>query len=217
MDRTLFKQSLLSKREVDLSEESAVVRQKELQEAKDRHNLLLAGARREELAAMESGLSRLQSQQQYLQAQLKLLTITSPVAGVVATHRLKEIIGRHVKKGDLLAAVHELETITAEITVSEKDICDVKVGQKVVLKARALPQMSFEGTVTSIAPVATVAQQNAQAGPTVLVMTQLQNRSMLLRPAMSGRAKIYCGERNALDLLLRRLVRYFRVEFWSWW
>ena len=77
--------------------------------------------------------------------------------------------------------------------------------------------MSFEGTVTSIAPVATVAQQNSQAGPTVLVMTQLENRAMLLRPSMSGRAKIYCGERNALELLLRRVVRYFRVEFWSWW
>jgi multidrug resistance efflux pump len=136
---------------------------------------------------------------------------------VIATHRPKEILGHYVQKGDLLAAVHELETITAEITVSEKDICDVKVGQKVVLKARALPRMSFEGTVTSIAPVATVAQQNPQAGPTVLVMTQLENRSMLLRPAMSGRAKIYGGERNALELLLRRVVRYFRVEFWSWW
>lgn len=217
MDRALFKNSLLSKRELDLSEEASVVRQKELQEANDRHHLLLAGARPEEIAAMESGLNRLQSQQQYLQAQLKLLTVTSPVVGVIATHRLKEITGRHVKKGDLLAAVHELQTVTAEITVSEKDICDVKVGQKVVLKARALPRTSFEGTVTSIAPVATVADQNSQAGPTVLVMTQLENSSLLLRPAMSGRAKIYCGERNALELLLRRLVRYFRVEFWSWW
>jgi hypothetical protein len=48
-------------------------------------------------------------------------------------------------------------------------------------------------------------------------MTQLENRGLLLRPAMSGRAKIYCGQGNALNLLCRRFVRYFRVEFWSWW
>jgi multidrug resistance efflux pump len=218
MDAALYQQSLLSKREYELSEEQVSVRQKELQEANQQLNLLLAGARPEEIQALEAELNRSETQRRYLGEQLKLLTVTSPVTGVIATHRLKEKLGLRVAKGDLIAAVDELHTITAEIAVSEKDISDAKVGQKVTLKARALPHTSFEGTVTGIAPVATPpSEKNPQEERTVLVMTQLDNPSLLLRPGMSGRAKIYCGGRNGLDLLLRRFVRYFRVEFWSWW
>jgi hypothetical protein len=34
---------------------------------------------------------------------------------------------------------------------------------------------------------------------------------------MSGYARIYCGKRTALDVLTRRVRRFIRVEFWSWW
>jgi putative peptide zinc metalloprotease protein len=219
LDNQLYELQLLAKRDFEVSEGDVAVKQKELQAANDSLNLLLAGARPEQIAAMEAGLNSLKAQQNYLQSQLKLLTVASPVTGVIATHRIKEELGQHVQKGDLIAAVDELNIVVAEIAVSEKDISAVKVGQKVVLKARALPQTSFEGTVTSIAPVATAPaeKENQQAPRTVLVMTQLENPSLQLHPEMSGRAKIDCGQQNALELVLRRFVRYFRVEFWSWW
>jgi hypothetical protein len=34
---------------------------------------------------------------------------------------------------------------------------------------------------------------------------------------MTGMARISCGKRTFFDLLTRRLARYVRVEFWSWW
>ncbi len=217
MDAALFKERLLSKREYQVSEEEVAVRQKEAEEATEHLKLLLAGARPQEIEALEAALDNLDAQGRYLQEKLRLLTVTSPVTGIIATHRLKEKIGQHVVAGSLIAAVHELEVLTAEIAISEKDICDVKIGQKVVLKARALPQSRFEGTVTRIAPVATASPENPQAPRTIKVMTQLANPALLLRPEMSGRARIYCGEENGLNLALRRFIRYFRVEFWSWW
>jgi len=51
----------------------------------------------------------------------------------------------------------------------------------------------------------------------VLVTTEIENGSMLLKPEMTGRAKISCGEQPILAVLTRRLVRVVRVEFWSWW
>jgi len=36
-------------------------------------------------------------------------------------------------------------------------------------------------------------------------------------PEMTGNAKISCGQRRIVELLTRRLARYIRVEFWSWW
>jgi len=109
-----------------------------------------------------------------------------------------------------------LRTVPAEIAIPEAEIADVNVGQPVVLKARAYPHISFRGNVLSIAPIAT-RQDEWRAGRTVLVTTRLDNDALLLKPEMSGNAKIYCGERRLIDLVTRRIVRYLRVEFWSSW
>jgi len=137
--------------------------------------------------------------------------------------------GRFVKRGDLIAEVYELETIMAEIVVPEKEIADVHVGQKVLVKARAYPNRIFEGRVTSIATTAhapvgnnspiTSSRSSSSSGKArqILVTTQLGNDDMLLKPDMTGKAKILCGKRRLGDLFLRSLSRTFRVEFWSWW
>jgi hypothetical protein len=51
----------------------------------------------------------------------------------------------------------------------------------------------------------------------IRVMTEIDNRSRLLKPEMTGSAKIYCGTRRVFELAMRRIARYVRVEFWSWW
>jgi len=109
-----------------------------------------------------------------------------------------------------------LRTVPAEIAIPEAEIADLNVGQAVVLKARAYPHISFRGNVLSTAPIAT-RQDEWRAGRTVLVTTRLDNDALLLKPEMSGNAKIYRGERRLIDLVTRRIVRYLRVEFWSSW
>ena len=79
-----------------------------------------------------------------------------------------------------------------------------------------LPEKTFEGKVLAIAT--TAAQKgDGGAGSTVLVLTQLDNASLLLKPDMTGNAKILCGKRAVFALATRRIARYFRVEVWSWW
>ena len=216
MDQALFSELLISKREFDLSREQVAVRGKELQETKDRLKLLLAGSRREEIDATAAELSRLQAQKRYLEEQLQLLTILSPIDGIITTHKLKDKVGQDVKKGDLITKVHAMQTVTVEIAIPEKEIADVKIGQKVMLKARAYPHSNFQGCVTSIAPVATEPDE-PRAERTVLVTTQLDNATLLLKPEMTGHAKVYCGEQRLIDLVMRRLIRFVKVEFWSWW
>jgi len=191
------------------------VAEKELEEAKGRLRVLLMGSRPEEIEAAEAEIARLQAQHNYFRQQLELVKVVSPGSGVITTPKLKEKIGQYVTKGDLIAEVHELKTIRGEIPISEKEIADVEVGQRVVLKARAFPEHSFYGQVTSIAPAAT--REDTGGGTTILVMTELDNSSLLLKPEMTGNAKIYCGKRRIFNLMTRRLTRYIRVEFWSWW
>ena len=49
------------------------------------------------------------------------------------------------------------------------------------------------------------------------VTTEIDNAAGLLRPEMTGNAKIFAGDRRIVDLLTRKLARYVRVEVWSWW
>jgi multidrug efflux pump subunit AcrA (membrane-fusion protein) len=144
------------------------------------------------------------------------MRVVSPHAGVITTPRMKEKIGQLVSKGDLIAEVHDLTIIDAEIVVPEQEIADVQVGQRVVLKVWAYPAESFEGTVTAIAPVA-LKPDEALDQKIIRVITKIDNAPLLLKSQMSGNAKIYAGTRSIAELMTRRLVRYLRVEFWSWW
>ncbi len=228
-------------RQITLADDLADVR-KELAlattgvaEAKGKLAKLRAGSRREEIEAQEATIVRLETQKRYLADQLRLTEIKSPIAGIVVTpeRQLRELIGQHVNKGDLLAAVNRLDTVTAEIALSEKDVGDVATGQRVAVKVRAYPNLTFEGAVTSVAatartggvpPSATGAAAAAPPAPVegggdrvFLVTTEIENGSMLLKPEMTGRAKISCGERPVFSVLTRGLARVIRVEFWSWW
>jgi len=261
--RSLYATLLISLKDLEQAEEDAVVRDKELAEArgelqitraddlaevrkemalaetglaeaKGRLSKLRAGSRREEIEAMEAEVARRETQRRFLEEQLRLTKIASAIAGIVTTpeRQLRDLIGQHVNRGDLLASVHRLDTVTAEIALSEKDVGDVAAGQRVAVKARAYPSLTFEGMVTSVAAavrtnVATpLVKGSSMMSPVpeegggdrvVLVTTEIENGSMLLKPEMTGRAKISCGDQPILAVLTRRLARVVRVEFWSWW
>jgi multidrug resistance efflux pump len=246
--RQLFAQGLISRRELEEAEEQALVRQKELDEARaelrlvtaedladarkevavaekqvreadSRLRVLLAGSRPEEVEAGQAEIARLESQRRLLAEQLALTRLVSPIAGVVTTPKLDEKVGQFVKKGDVVAQVHELRTVMAEIAISEREIGDVRPGQRVVVKPRAYPERSFTGTVVSIAATATeepVGKDELSHLRRVLVTTALDNESALLRAEMTGKAKIYGDSRSLAALAWRRVMRTVGVELWSW-
>jgi len=214
--RKLFAEKLLSEDKLEEGEEQVSVRQKELEEAQGRLQVLEAGSRPEEAEAIGAEIARLTANRSYLQEKLQSVNVVSPLSGIITTPKLKEIVGQQVKQGDLIAKVQALSTVTAEIAVPEKEIADVRVGQKVILRARALPGINFTGTVASIAPTVVVPGEG-QTERTVTVSTILDNSSFRLKSEMTGNAKIQCSRRRLIDLVTRRFTRYVRVEFWSWW
>jgi multidrug resistance efflux pump len=242
--RELFKRGLISRTQLEQREEEVRLREKELEAARaelamvvadelselggelalattavehaeGKLRVLLAGSRPEEIEAMEAEVARLEARQRYVDEQLGLVTITSPAPGVIATPKLKERIGEQVNKGDLVAEVYELVHVTPEILVSEKEIGEVKRGQKVILRARAHPEASLSGTVTAISPRA--ADSDGPERKVFRVTVTMDSPTTLLKPEMTGNAKILCGNRTIFHLVTRRITRYVRVEFWSWW
>jgi len=216
MEKTLYDDKLSSKKDFEVAAEIAALRQSELEESKGTLKLLQAGARPEEIEAIQAEVARLSSQIKYLQGQLERLRILSPITGVVTTHRLKERLGTNLKKGELFAQVHQVQTVDAEIAVPENEISEVRIGQPVMLKARAYIDRSFMGKVISTSPVG-IQSTNGIAQRHFIVVTELENNTQLLRPEMTGNAKISCGNRHLYQIVFRRLIRFIRVEFWSWW
>jgi putative peptide zinc metalloprotease protein len=227
----LFERQALSPQEFEAAQEQAATADNDLAEARSELRVLVRGNRPEEIEAARAQLDRLEAQQHFLETQLGLLDVVSPATGVVATpaRELKEMVGQFVAKGALIAKVYAVTTVTGQIVITEKEIGDVHVGQQVALKSRAYPDMVFHGTVTTIAtaaeglPSASAEAATAKTGGTTtgvrtfVVTTQIDNRSGLLKPGMTGLAKVVGGDRRVVDLVQRRLTHTFKVEFWSWW
>jgi len=226
----LYRQGLVSQKELEDAQEVATTAANNRTEAGSRLRLLEVGTRPEEIAATRARLEQLESERRYLEEQMALLDVVSPVPGIVATptRQLKELRRQLVKKGDLILKVYDVSTVTAQIFVSERELDGIEVGQRVELRARAYPGTSFHGTVTSIATSAQ-GSTGVVAGPgvfnsgsadpnkSVIVTTRIDNRSLLLKPEMTGQAKVFCGPRTMADLIARRAALTFRVALWSWW
>jgi putative peptide zinc metalloprotease protein len=179
-----------------------------------------------QLRAAEGEMARLQTEQHYLASELREETVTSPIDGVVATQDrvLASLRDRYVRRGDPIVEIDDVASVRAEIAVPEKEIADVRAGQPLVLQARAYPGIRFPGRVESIGSVArdpvTVVAASAMPAPDVrqiTVATTVENAAGLLKPSMTGIAKIECARVRAWELLARRLQRLVRVEVWSWW
>ncbi|HYO84442.1 MAG TPA: efflux RND transporter periplasmic adaptor subunit, partial [Bryobacteraceae bacterium] len=233
--KVLFEERLRPRNEYDEARESVTLATNELAEAKGRLNVLLRGNRPEQIEAARAQMERLETEKRYIEQQLRLLTVVSPVSGIVATpaRQLNEMRRTLVRKGDSLLKVYNPKLLTAQILISEREIEGVRVGQPVVLRTRAYPDREFRGKVTAIATTAQGSSgssgSSAEASfipsattlssgnKTILVITDFSNDQLQLKAEMTGHAKIYCGSRRVFDVVSRRIARTFKVEIWSWW
>ena len=188
------------------------IKAKELAQAESELLILLAGARKESIQAVEAQVAKLEAQLKILSQQLAHLQIRSPIDGVVTTPHLKERIGAYLSKGDTFCDIASDGTVLVEMLVPEEHIADVRVGFPIMLKVRGYPGLSLSATVRAIAPIAV--GQGLQR--TVMVQGQLSNSDGTLKPGMTGIGKILCGRRTLAGLLTRRSMRWLRTEFWGY-
>ncbi|HEV8358245.1 MAG TPA: efflux RND transporter periplasmic adaptor subunit [Gemmatimonadales bacterium] len=215
--RQLAAMQAASRADLERSESEAAVLEKEGEEARARLRLVMARGRTEDIDAARQEVARAEADRRLVEQQLARTLVVAPHAGVVTTPKLRQRLGELVHPGDLIAEVHEIRTVSAEIDVSERDIGEVRVGQRGLVRLRAWPAHTFEGTVTAIAPAASDPEAASVGDRVVKVAIAIVNRDGLLKPRMTGYARIEAGQRRALDLVTRRFRRFLRVEFWSWW
>lgn len=186
------------------------------QEAKAKLALLQADSRIEDIDAAKSAVASLEVQLSLINNDFDNMKIQSPEDGIVVTEHLHDLHGKLVHRGDLIVEIYDFRIVKAELLIPEKEIGDVTIGQGVTLKARAYPGRSFKGKVVAIAPRA-ISSADGLNRKMIRVTTEISNPDLALMPGMTGYGKINAGDRSIFDIITRRMVRYFRVEFWSWW
>jgi putative peptide zinc metalloprotease protein len=199
----LFEKQLISSQEWEKVQSEHSVLSNELEIAKNELKILEKGNRPEEIAMAEREFRRWEARLAFLEGQATDAQIRSPILGVVTS----------ISSSGILMNVSNIDTVRVMISVSEKDMDVLQEGHRVKLKVQSFPFNSFWGEVTKISQIAEAGEKK-KIFP---VICKIENQDHLLKPGMTGYAKVFCGKRSLFNLLTRRIVRYLKVEVWSWW
>jgi multidrug resistance efflux pump len=160
--------------------------------------------------AQQARIEMLQAELARLDDQLERTKIYASVSGTLTTYRFEEKVGDYLEEGAEVCEIANYDRVVLEMPVSEKDMDVVAMDKPLKFKVRGYPFRSFHAKVDEIAPVATPSGKSS----TVMVRAYVDNQDKVLKPGMTGVAKIYCGTSFVGNVLVRDLVRFIRTEFW---
>jgi len=188
----------------------------------------LAASRVEQLQALKSAAEAMRDQEtvkaqiarqearkaeadiRLLQSRIRRASVRSPVSGTVVEGDLKRHVGRRVRLGDPLFHVAPLDSLRAQLYVSEDQIADVRVGQEGRLAVLSYPGQHFPFVVERVNPVAEVVERKN----VFEVRVRLLQTEKWMRPGMAGVARITIDRRPYAYIWSRRLVNWIRMKLW---
>lgn len=157
------------------------------------------------LGAAESEVRRAQLVNTTIKNYEAQLSPSSPITGTVVTPRVRDLEGRYVAAGTLLAEIEDSHVLRARLYLPEYEIRDVTVGTPVSLRLRS-SWRSIEGRIDSVAiapselPPGLVEKNNyvgLKPPPFYVAEVRLTNPGSL-RSGMSGEGKIVIRRQSLL-------------------
>lgn len=111
--------------------------------------------------------------------QLAKLTLAAPFDGVVGLRDVS--VGSYVGVGTALVNLEKIDVLKVSFKVPERNLRDIRVGQRVELSVDAFPGRTFEGEIYAIDPMLDV------NGRALNVRARLPNDELTLRPGLFAR------------------------------
>jgi putative peptide zinc metalloprotease protein len=194
------------RRMTSTTETSSLVAETEARAARSNFEALIS-----ELHSNRQQLEAFKQRQEILQREYEGMSVLAPRAGVVLGEDLQKTIGRHYNKGDEICRIGELEKFQLKIEVNEREISSVRLDSQVRFKLKTVPGKTFTGRVSKI-NAEPIANQNGQRFYPVEVM--VENSDGMLRPGMTGFARISFGRQSVGLILAEKLWQSLRPELW---
>jgi putative peptide zinc metalloprotease protein len=199
----------------------AVLRNPELELAHTRARSAVVALERQAAAARASGNAMLMRQAEVrlatertqlgeLERRVDALVLRAPLAGRVVTPHLAERIGAHVARGDSLLELWSDGPLRVRVTLPERQAGEVAVGSRIGLKFPVQPHWTWRSRVSQVSPAARERQ--------VELLAPLASRfpaegPELLRPGMTGEAKVVVRETSIAGALIHRLLHTVRMDW----
>jgi GAF domain-containing protein len=155
-------------------------------------------------------IEKLEAELSLLEAEQEKTRIVSPASATILTPVLHERVGELLEKGDFFCELADLTQMRAEIQFPESDIHLANKGQKVKLLISAFPEKTFWGFADRVSSSANFENDRAY----FLMLVEMQNDDGLLRPGMTGHAKVYCGGKSLGYVIFRKPGRLLRQLAW---
>ena len=169
-------------------------------------------ARREPAAinVTRSQIDQADAQIKLIDEQLARVLIRSPLDGLVVSGDLSQLIGASVNRGQVLFEIAPLDGYRVILSIDERQIGAIELGQTGSLITNALPDQPFKFVVDKLTPIA----EAKNGHNTFRVEGRLLENPERLRPGMEGVAKIDVERRRLLWIWTHSLVDWLRI--WAW-
>jgi multidrug efflux pump subunit AcrA (membrane-fusion protein) len=188
------------------AETNSLVAETEARAARSNFDALIA-----ELHANRQQMESLRQRRDILQREYDGMNVLAPKAGVILGDDLHKMVGRRYSRGEEICRIGELEQFLLRIEVSEREIANVRLDSPVRFKLKTIPGRTFTGRVSKINAEPVTDTRGQQFYP---VEVMVENSDGLLRPGMTGFARISFGNQSIGMILAQKLWHALRPELW---
>ncbi|MFY9511409.1 MAG: HlyD family type I secretion periplasmic adaptor subunit [Rubrivivax sp.] len=205
--------------ERDLATQRARVNEGEaiLAETRQTRQALLAETRRalnDRLTKATLELAQLQQQSAKTAHRERIMQLTSPVTGTVEQLAIRSTGGVVTPAQALLVVVPDDAEITAEVSIENKDIGFVRVGQTAAVKLEAFSFTRYGTVPAVVARVSSDAVVDEKRGPVFAATLRFERASIALEgvavrlsPGLNVTGEIRTGDRRVVEYLLSPFQR----------
>jgi multidrug efflux system membrane fusion protein len=126
--------------------------------------------------------------------------VRAPFEGELGVRHVE--VGQYLTAGTQIVSLTDLSTLYANLTATEKDSAQLKVGQTVRIAVDAYPGRTFDGKITTIEPQISADTRN------VRIQATIANPDHILKPGMFATTTIVLPEKPAVITVPETAVDY---------
>jgi len=154
-----------------------------------------------ELELRNAEVSKIEAKYSYENAQMQLakMSIKAPFSGVV-TELPYYTKGTEVVSGTEVVTLMAYNKMYLEVNLPEKNISDVKIGQKTFVTSYTISEDTLMARVTEISPAISTETR------TFTTVLQISNPQLTLRPGMFVKADIVTAEKDSAVVIPKDIV-----------
>jgi multidrug efflux system membrane fusion protein len=126
--------------------------------------------------------------------------VRAPFDGELGVRHVE--VGQYLTAGTQIVSLTDLSTLYANLTATEKDSAQLKVGQTVRIAVDAYPGRSFDGKITTIEPQISSDTRN------IRIQATIANPDHILKPGMFATTTIVLPEKPPVVTVTETAVDY---------